>query len=364
MNALRLGKNDEKSPPISAVDLFCGAGGLTYGLTKEGIKVNAGVDIDEICRWPFEKNSDAKFILKDIRMLTGKEVATLFPEGDIKIVVGCAPCQPFSFYNQGRNAREDEKWGLLESFAKIIEIVKPEIVSMENVTRLTKHEIYTKFIDSLKKLGSFISENEAYCPAYGVPQTRKRLVLLASTFGAIKMVAPFRKPDRYLTVRDAIGHLDPIRAGEISKRDPLHRSSALSDTNLKRIKASRPGGTWREWGKGLVADCHKKKSGKTYPGVYGRMEWDRPSPTITTQFFGFGNGRFGHPTQDRAVSLREGALLQSFPEDYSFYPPGDAINFNSAGRLIGNAVPVELGRAIARSILGHIEENHGNTPTI
>lgn len=136
--------------------------------------------------------------------------------------------------------------------------------------------------------------------------------------------------------------------------DPLHQTATLSPTNLLRIRASKPGGTWRDWDPELVATCHRKRSGKTYPSVYGRMSWDEPAPTVTTQFFGFGNGRFGHPEQDRAISLREGAILQSFPKNYRFVKPGEPIHFSILGRLIGNAVPVKLGEAIGRSLVAHV----------
>ena len=125
---------------------------------------------------------------------------------------------------------------------------------------------------------------------------------------------------------------------------------------MQRIKASRPGGSWRDWDEDLVADCHKKGSGKTYPSVYGRMSWDELAPTMTTQFYGFGNGRFGHPEQNRALSLREGAILQSFPRSYKFARKGEQIFRKTVGRLIGNAVPVKLGEAIGKSILRHIGE--------
>lgn len=134
----------------------------------------------------------------------------------------------------------------------------------------------------------------------------------------------------------------------------LHAASKLSDLNLERIRASRPGGTWRDWPEHLVADCHRRETGRTYPGVYGRMEWDEPAPTLTTQFYGFGNGRFGHPEQDRAISLREGAILQGFPKSYSFLPDGAPVHFKTLGRMIGNAVPVTLGEVIGRSIAAHL----------
>jgi DNA (cytosine-5)-methyltransferase 1 len=133
-------------------------------------------------------------------------------------------------------------------------------------------------------------------------------------------------------------------------------SSIASSTNKRRIRSARPGGTWQDWDTDLVAHCHKARTGKGYVSVYGRMGWDEPAPTITTQFHGFGNSRFGHPEQDRAISLREGAILQSFPETYEFVGPGDPIHFSNVGRMIGNAVPVLLARAIARSIRAHLDE--------
>jgi DNA (cytosine-5)-methyltransferase 1 len=178
------------------------------------------------------------------------------------------------------------------------------------------------------------------------------MVLLASLHGEIKMIEPTYEMPK--TVRQAIGRLCPLRAGEVAPEDKLHVTPKLSEKNLQRIKFSKPGGTWRDWPYELVADCHRVKSGRTYSSVYGRMEWDKPAPTMTTQCYGFGNGRFGHPEQDRAISLREAAILQSFPRDYVFVPEQGEVSFKVLGRLIGNAVPVDLGRAIARSIKTHI----------
>ena len=179
---------------------------------------------------------------------------------------------------------------------------------------------------------------------YGVPQNRKRLVLLASKFGAIELPQP---NEQIKTVRDAIGTLPQIQAGETCCRDKLHSARSLSKINIERIKQSKPGGTWRDWDQCLRLKCHSKSSGKTYPSVYGRMLWDKPSPTITTQFYGYGNGRFGHPEQNRAISFREGALLQTFPSDYIFNPTATA---RELGMQIGNAVPVKLAEIIGLAI--------------
>ena len=163
----------------------------------------------------------------------------------------------------------------------------------------------------------------------------------------------------YTTVRDTISGMVPLEAGSSDPADPLHCASIMAPINVRRIRASRPGGTWRDWPPDLVADCHRKRSGKQYFAVYGRMRWDQQAPTITTKFIGFGNGRFGHPEQDRALSLREGALLQTFPSQYAFVKPGEQVFITRVGRMIGNAVPVLLARAVARAVKKHLEQSYG-----
>ncbi|ASK34556.1 DNA (cytosine-5-)-methyltransferase [Alcanivorax sp. N3-2A] len=339
---------------IACVDLFCGAGGLTHGFILEGLPVVAGIDLDPACRFPYEENNDqAKFIERDISKVTIGELEALFGGAELKILAGCAPCQPFSTYAQRYELDgKDGKWGLLYQFARLAKGSMPEIITMENVPTVAKHEVFHDFVDTLERLGYEVWYNVVDSSHYGVPQMRRRLVLLASMYGSIEMIPPTHEKPK--TVRQAIRRLRPLSAGESAPRDKLHVASALSEKNLKRIKVSKPGGTWRDWPKNLVADCHRIDSGRTYPGVYGRMEWDKPAPTMTTQCYGFGNGRFGHPDQDRAISLREAAILQSFPRDYAFIPKGGDVRLKVLGRLIGNAVPVDLGRAIACSIRQHL----------
>jgi len=345
------------SKSISAIDIFCGVGGLTHGLKQSGIKVLAGVDIDESCRYAYEHNNGARFIHQDIKELTIGEIQKIYGKSKIKVLVGCAPCQPFSKHtNKNKNRRNDEKWRLLYYFSKLISNVIPDIVSMENVVELSKEKVFSDFLETLRSLGYHVAWEPAYCPDYGIPQTRTRLVLLASRLGKIELIPPTHAPREYLTVRDAIAKLEPIGGGECSETDPLHRSSKLSDLNMKRIIQSKPGGSWRDWDKRLISRCHRKTSGSTYGSVYARMRWDKPAPTITTQFYNFGTGRYGHPEQNRALSLKEGALLQTFPESYVFEEPGKPTSFKRVGVHIGNAVPVKLGAIIGRSILKHIQE--------
>lgn len=338
---------------IACVDLFCGAGGLTHGFVKEGIPVVAGIDLDPACAFPFEANNPAKFIKADVRQLSVDQLTQLFEGAEARVLAGCAPCQPFSTYAQryesdGKNG----KWGLLYEFARLAEGTRPDVITMENVPAVAKHEVFHDFVNTLKGLGYNVWFDVVDSAQYGVPQTRRRMVLLASLHGVITMIQP--TVERPTTVREAIGRLQSLSAGESTPGDKLHISSTLSEKNLLRIRASKPGGTWRDWPEHLIADCHRAESGRTYPGVYGRMEWEKPAPTMTTQCYGFGNGRFGHPEQDRAITLREAAIIQSFPLDYAFIPDGGKVSFKVLGRLIGNAVPVDLARAIARSITSHL----------
>lgn len=346
---------------INALDLFCGVGGLTYGVQNAGINVVAGFDFEKSCQFAYEKNNNSKFIHKDIKELQDGELLGYYPEEtDVKVLIGCAPCQPFSAYShryKGSSASEG-KLDLLDYFGKQIRQVKPEIVSMENVPQLAKEDIFDRFVTLLEDQGYKVTWKIAYAPAYGIPQNRKRLLLLASKFGEINFDDELSEND-YPTVRDAIYHLPKLQAGQIDDKDPLHRARNLNAINLKRIRSSKPGGTWKDWDESLLPDCYKKKSGKSFGSVYGRLEWDKPSSTITTQFPGYGNGRFGHPEQDRALSLREGAILQSFPMEYQFVENVGSFSSQKIAMQIGNAVPPKLGEVIGNSILKHLEEYYG-----
>lgn len=342
---------------IEAVDLFCGAGGLSAGLKRAGVRVRAGYDVDDACRYAFEYNIGASFVAKDVTQVTRSDLESWYSRGTIKLLAGCAPCQPFSTYNQGRDTRGDRKWPLLYQFARLIGELRPELVTMENVPDVTRHEVYADFVEDLKSKGYSIWANPVACVDYGLPQQRRRHVLLASRLGLIELIPPTHR-GKPVTVAEVIGSLPPIEAGQVCPADPLHRSASLNETNMARIRHSRPGGSWKEWPERLRAACHRKSSGNTYPSVYGRMSWHEPAPTMTTLCYGFGNGRFGHPEQDRAISLREAAILQSFPRDYRFVHPESPIEFKPIGRMIGNAVPVRLGEVIGDSLIQHVRQ-HG-----
>lgn len=346
----------------SVVDVFCGAGGLTHGFVRQGFNVVAGIDVDAACEYPYEKNNGARFIHKSVSELGPDEVDALFVPDQPKILIGCAPCQPFSSYTYKREYMD--KWQLIDDFAQLIIKVQPAIFSMENVPALVRYkdgEVFEQFIRTLEPhYGDDIWWQIVRTADYGVPQMRKRLVVLGSKFGPIRLMDETHHPDDYVSVHDTVGHLPKVAAGEVCESDPLHRAQGMSPINLKRIRQSKPGGSWRDWDEELLAPCHKKASGRTYSSVYGRMQYDKPAPTITTQAFSYGTGRFGHPEQDRALTLREMALLQTFPEDYEFLCPEGDVLLTRIGKLMGNAVPVLLAERIAESIERHLEE-HGYT---
>ena len=343
---------------ITAVDLFCGVGGLTHGLSRAGIQVRLGVDLDPACRFPMEENNATEFLEADVAKLTPSDVLPAFEGSGITLLAGCAPCQPFSSYSH--SAKRDgphEDWDLLSSFSELVLAVRPTLVTMENVPPLCKQQIFEDFVDDLRKAKYFVDCDVVDGRSIGLPQRRRRLVLVASLLGPIK-IPESDKP--IVSVRDAISNLPPIEAGSADPKDPLHVAASLSELNLARIRHSKPGGSWRDWPTELVAACHARQSGSTYSSVYGRMEWDQPSPTMTTQCYGYGNGRFGHPEQDRAISLREAAVLQSFPKEYAFVPENATVNFNTLGRMIGNAVPVLLGEYIGEILVEHVKAHGGD----
>ena len=348
-----------KTDRLVAVDLFCGVGGLSFGLKEAGLDVRAGVDVDPSCRYPYERNCGATFLHKDIRDLTKKDLEPFWGKADCRVLVGCAPCQPFSPHTyKKRQKGHDGRWRLIDQLLRLVKECRPHIVSMENVPNLTKQKIFADFVGGLESMNYCVSHGIVSCRDYGVPQTRRRLVLLASTLGEISLVSPDANQRRQ-TVRDAIGHLPAIENNSSDKKDSLHVCSKLAGINLRRIRASTPGGNWLSWPQRLLPECYKRMSGMTYKNVYGRMVWDKPAPTLTAQFNRYGTGRFGHPEQDRALSLREGALLQTFPKTFAFCPKGGEIKRGRIAQHIGNAVPPLLAKYIGRSIAKRAEEGRG-----
>lgn len=343
--------------PVSAVDLFCGAGGLTHGLLQAGIKVEAGIDLDGQMESAYVTNNPGvKFLRWDVARKNCCSIKKLFHPDKHRLLAGCAPCKPFSKLTNGVNHHDD--WDLLDNFGRFVTGILPELVTMENVPELAERgqEVLNRFVRKLKKLHYHVDWRIVRCPEYGIPQSRRRLVLLASRLDEIVIPGGrYRYPSQWRTVRQTIGKLPPLEAGEEDPSNPMHAASQLSPLNLKRIKATRhDGGTRHDWPDRLVLDCHRKKSGESYFSIYGRMWWDRPAPTMTTLCTGIGNGRFGHPKQDRSITLREAALFQSFPRSYEFWPSAERLNRKAVGRMIGNAVPPRLAKELGRTIMEHV----------
>ena len=328
---------------IQAVDVFCGIGGLTHGLRTAGIDVVLGVDNDPSCRYAYETNNlGTKFLEADIREVRFADFDAYYGESAVSALVGCAPCQPFSAHT--RRIPDTEDCELIGEFSRLIQEGKPDLVSMENVQGLRKHDSFLDLLGLLSELEYDVDYDVLNFYRYGVPQRRRRLVMIASRRGPALLPAPL---DETKKVSDFIDGLQPICAGETSLDDRAHTCLPLSSTNLSRIRQSKPGGNWKDWDENLINPCHARAY---YPASYGRMQWDKPAPTITTQFCYYSTGRFGHPTQDRVVSVREAALLQTFPAHYDLVNPDSEFTIRKLARHVGNAVPVKIGELVGYSL--------------
>ena len=329
---------------VHAVDLFCGIGGLTHGLARAGITVKAGFDNDESCRYAYVTNNPgAQFIEADICDMTREDIIPHFADADVSVLTGCAPCQPFSAHN--RKLQKEADCSLVHEFARLVDEIRPDFVSMENVPGLAKHGAFAEFLEMLDRLDYKHDYDVVSCFDYGIPQKRKRLVMLASKHQPIRVP---RGNAEACTIAEFIADLPEIKDGEAHPDDPVHAAMPLSDINRRRIRQSKPGGTWTDWDDDLVSPCHRNSY---YPAPYGRMRWDDIAPTITTQFCYYSTGRFGHPEQHRAISVREGALLQTFPSEYLLAEGNAPVCVRDGARQVGNAVPVKLAEAIGSAIV-------------
>jgi DNA (cytosine-5)-methyltransferase 1 len=346
-----------------AVDFFCGAGGLTKGFRDAGINVRLGVDKDPIFKKTYEENNPpAVFWGMSVENVKGEAVwECLSPkDGDKVVVAACAPCQPFSAQNKRSVLKgyEDERKDLLSQMLRIVSEFErlPDYFFIENVPGFKKSNCpsYQHLKSFLKKNHYAIGENVVDAAIYGVPQRRKRFILIAqklrSNQQALDLLFPNadygpRKTD-FITVKQAFKELPPIRAGGSSRKFSNHHAPKLSLKNLDRIKnISHDGGSHSELSKEKSVPCHLRSTG--HGDTYGRMRWKTVSPTLTCKCVSLSNGRFGHPTQDRAISVREAARLQTFPDDYIFYGTG----ITSEAKQVGNAVPVKLAEAFGKHLI-------------
>ena len=342
-------------PLLRAVDFFCGAGGVTAGFSQAGIEVLAGIDIDPNCKATYEENNTgSKFLKKDISVYAPEELGTelqIQQNDDNLIFIGCSPCQ---YYSSVNNIKDKSAKGrlLLEDFQRFVDYFRPGYIFIENVPGLKKNNESPlgRFKQFLINAGYVFSDDVLNAKYYSVPQNRRRYVLLATRINnEIKL--PVGSKKNLTSIRSVIGDalvFPPIEAGHKDNSEFLHSAASLNELNMRRIqRTSHNGGSRKEWSGDpeLQLECYKDYDG--HSDVYGRLYWDRPSPTITTKFYSLSNGRYGHPEQNRALSLREGAMLQSFSGDYKFLASSQGIN----GKLIGNAVPPKMAMAIGNALI-------------
>ncbi|MFW1703383.1 DNA cytosine methyltransferase [Acinetobacter pittii] len=344
---------------MKVIDFFSGCGGASEGLRQAGLDITIGLDFDKKAAETYQANfPEALFYNVDIRELPEKELAEAFKvrnkNKEPLLLVACAPCQPFSTQNKSKS-EDDIRRTLLDETHRFIKELKPEYILVENVPGLQKidrdkdgpYKRFITFLDAEKyKIQEFIAKSEEY----GVPQKRKRFVLLASRYKEIPEPAKTHGIGLlpFTTVRDFIGEFPKLDAGQIHPDDHWHRCPTLNDRNLERIRNTPEGGDRRHWPEHLINECHKKHSG--HMDTYGRMSWDKPAPTLTTRCYSYSNGRFGHPdiNQNRAISVREASRLQTFPKNFIF--KGSVVE---ASRQIGNAVPCEMAKQFGLAIQKH-----------
>lgn len=401
-------KKKYKKPDFFVVDFFSGAGGTTRGLIDAGGYILAGVDIDPACRDTYVKNNrncflDKKYpqyLERDIFAQTDdyqdgeqhilfeeldkliSEKRALMPEIPLLFAI-CAPCQPFTkfsgkLHTDERKERRSRDRNLLAEACKFVEHFSPEMVLSENVSGIRNAKygnVWDNFKADLSDMG-YATGTKLVCTSnFGVPQFRKRSILIGVKKGCVRkerysdaleteLLVPENDPDAVMiSAKKALEHLPPLKAGEKHPDIPNHIARNLSDLNIQRISCAPPGAnnSYLENTKygDLSLPCHKRVNkrlkAKCYTDVYTRMSPDRPSPTITTKCYSISNGRYGHwdQNQNRGISLREAAILQSFPDDYVFYPEDQ---IGAVGRMIGNAVPPKLSEFYGRYLYNSIEK--------
>ena len=331
---------------IKAIDFCCGAGGLTRGLLDAGISVVAGVDNDKRLRKTYEHNNrPSRFIAENIADVRINELrAELGVQStDTILYAACTPCQPFSTLNAAKS--DDGKKSLLLEFARIVAQCPPDFIIVENVPGLHNaigQNIYQQFMFVLKKNG-FLAESDLLdAKHFGVPQTRKRFILIASKHGQPRLPAPTTR-ENPTTVRECIAKYPPLAAGEESTKFPNHASRKLPPHHRRIVKAiPLDGGSRNDVpDTSILLKCHQRHP-KAHKDVFGRMAWNEPSPTLTCRCTDVYCGRFIHPEQHRGISLREAAALQTFRDNYEFFGK----SFLEKSGQIGNAVPVQLAREL------------------
>lgn len=338
---------------VEVFDFFSGCGGTSLGFQNSGFDIIGGLDLDKDSAETFKINFPKSiFIKEDIRKVNPEDLSNILSKNrSVPLMFcACAPCQPFTGQRSLRRDN-DSRITLLSEFERFIEYWMPEFIFLENVPGLQNinksGKIIKSFINLIEAFNYNFDTAVVTASDIGVPQIRKRFILTASLNG--NKVKPIHEViEKYrqspTTVRDWIADLPPIKAGDSDTSIPNHISARLSKQNLIRIQHTPEGGDRRNWPEELRLGCHKNYYGHT--DVYGRMKWDEPASTLTTRCISYSNGRFGHPEQNRAISVREAARLQTFPDDFIFNG-----TLSSCARQVGNAVPPLMAQRFSESFI-------------
>ena len=350
---------------IKVFDFFSGCGGTSAGMRSAGMEIVVGLDNDADAANTYRANfPEAKFISADIRRLPTRRLDSLVAKCEDHPILfcACAPCQPFSKHLRLRQEPGDKRLGLLSQLTRFIKRYRPELLFVENVPGLQggglQSGAFDRFVHGLNKLGFRAKWRTVRAEQFGVPQRRARLVLLASAIGDIDFPGLTHGPNTinptYSPIREWVGDLPALAAGEEHPSVPNHRAAALSQLNLARIRATPEGGGWKDWPDELVPECHKGTF-EGYSDVYGRMRWDTPATGLTTRCISYSNGRFGHPSQDRAITVREAARIQTFSDDFVLTG-----SLSAQARQVGNAVPVLLAQRFGAQFIQHVATRRAN----
>lgn len=352
--------------PMTAIDLFSGGGGLTVGLKRAGFKVVSAVEIEPHAFSTYKANHpDVKALKQDIRTIHGTDLKALSLNNEITLLSGCPPCQGFSSLTS-KNKKEDPRNLLIEHFGRLVEEIQPRAVMMENVPGLAQrgNSLFQKFIEKLQALGYEPEYSVLQVANYGVPQSRRRLVLFAGKGFKIPIPESTHSRDgenglkKWRDVESVIKGMEhPLTLTESrSVGGPQvcnwHIVRTLSPENKRRLRNAKPGKGWTKIPKKYRPECHKdRKAG--FSNVYGRMTWDQVAPTMTGGCTTFSKGRFGHPEEDRTISVREAALFQTFPEDYIIDTP----HMDHACNIVGNALPCDFAEILSRQCMKYIQKS-------
>ena len=334
----------------TAIDLFCGCGGLTEGMRQAGFDVKVAIDIDAKAVSSYKLNHPRTVVLEeDIRNVEVQRVRDILGNRTLHLLAGCPPCQGFSGVRRlnKRTIIRDKRNNLILDYLRFVLELRPLVIMMENVPRLVEYYLFKDVVRELKEIGYQIEIKSINVKDYGVPQRRKRLVLIGSVLGRPNIEGP---TDENLTVRDAIGDLESIE----ETNDPLHKITIKHSPRIKKLIKLIPkdGGSRKDLPKKYMLECHLKEDVGFYD-IYGRLKWDDCSVTITGGCLNPSKGRFLHPEEDRVITPREALLLQSFPSDYKL---SIEVGKTSLGKMIGEALPPKFSRIQSKAIRRHLDQ--------